>query len=40
MNEHERSDDSKEDMTHTLKMEIPPFDGSNVEKYAEKFGDS
>ena len=38
VNKYEWSDDSEEDMTNTLKMEIPPFDGRNVEKYAEKFG--
>ena len=38
MNKHEWSDDSEEDTTHALKMEIPPFDGRNVEKYAENFG--
>ena len=37
MNKHEWSDDSEEDTTHALKMESPPFDGRNVEKYAEKF---
>ena len=34
----EWSDDSEEDKTNALKMETPPFDGRNVEKYAEKFG--
>ena len=38
VNKYEWSDDSEEDKTHTLKMEISPFDGRNVEKYAEKFG--
>ena len=38
MNKHGWSDDSEEDTTHALKMEIPPSDGRNVEKYAEKFG--
>ena len=38
MNKHEWSGDSEEDTTRALKMEIPPFDGRNVEKYAEKFG--
>ena len=38
MNKHEWSDDSEEDRTNALKMEIPPFDGRNVEKYAKKFG--
>ena len=37
MNKHEWSEDSEEDTTHALKMEITPFDGRNVEKYAEKF---
>ena len=37
MSKHEWSDDSKEDKTHALKMEIQPFDGRNVEKYAKKF---
>ena len=32
------SDDSEDDKTNALKIEIPPFDGRNVEKYAEKFG--
>ena len=38
MNKYEWSDDSEEDKTNALKMEIPPFDGRKVEKYAEKFG--
>ena len=38
VNKYEWSDDSEEDKTHALKMEIPPFDGRNSEKYAEKFG--
>ena len=38
VNKYEWSDDSKEDKTNALKMEIPPFDGRHVEKYAEKFG--
>ena len=38
MNQHEWSNDSEEDTTHALKMEIPPFDGRNVEKYPEQFG--
>ena len=38
VNRYEWSDDSEEDKTNTLKMEIPPFDERNVEKYAEKFG--
>ena len=38
MNKHEWSDDSEEDTTHALEMEIPPFNGRNVEKYAENFG--
>ena len=40
MNKHEWSDDSEEDTTHALKMEIPPLDGRNVEKYAQNFGNS
>ena len=35
---YEWSDDSEEDKTNALKMRIPPFDGRNVEKYAEKLG--
>ena len=35
---HEWSDDSGEDKTNALKMEIPLFHGRNVERYAEKFG--
>ena len=41
VNKYEWSDDSEEDeedKTNALKIEIPPFDGRNVEKYAEKFG--
>ena len=38
VNKYEWSDDSEEEKTDVLKMEIPPFDGRNVEKYAEKFG--
>ena len=38
VNKYEWSDYSEEDKTNALKMEIPPFDGRNVEKYAEKFG--
>ena len=38
MNKYECSDDSEKDRTNALKMEIPPFDRRNVEKYAEKFG--
>ena len=38
VNKYEWSDDSAEDKTNALKMEIPPFDGRNVEKCAEKFG--
>ena len=38
VNKYEWSDDSEEDKTNALKMEIPPFDGRNVEKYAETFG--
>ena len=36
VNKYEWSDDSEEDTTNALKMEIPQFDGRNVEKYAEK----
>ena len=38
MTRYEWSNDSEGDMTNALKQEIPPFDGRNVEKYAEKFG--
>ena len=38
VNKYEWSDYSEDDKTHALKMEIPPFDGRNVERYAEKFG--
>ena len=38
MTEYEWWDDCEEDKTNALKMEIPPFDGRNVEKYAETFG--
>ena len=38
VNKYEWSHDSEEDKTNALKMEIPPFDGRNVEKSAEKFG--
>ena len=38
MNEDEWSGDSGVDTTHALKMRIPPLDGRDVEKYAEKFG--
>ena len=38
VNKCEWPDDSEEDKTNALKMEIPPFDGRNFEKYAEKFG--
>ena len=38
VNRYEWSDDSEDDKTNALKMEIPPFDGRNVAKYAEKFG--
>ena len=38
VNKYEWSDDSEEDRTNALKMGIPPLDGRNVEKYAEKFG--
>ena len=34
----EWSNDSEEDTTHALKMEIPPLNGRNVEKYAVQFG--
>ena len=38
VNKYEWSDDSEEDKTNALKLEIPPFDGRTVEKYAEKSG--
>ena len=38
MNKHEWSDDTGEDTTHALKMDIPPHDGRNVQKYAERCG--
>ena len=38
MNKYDWSDDSEDDKTNALKMKIPPFDGRNVEKYAEEFG--
>ena len=38
VNKYEWSDDSEEDKTNAPKMEIPPFNGRNVEKYAERFG--
>ena len=38
VNKYEVSDDSEEDKTNALKMEIQPFDGRNVKRYAEKFG--
>ena len=38
INKHEWPDDSEEHTTHTLKRKIPPFNGRNVDKYAEKFG--
>ena len=38
MNELEWSHDDEEDTIHALKMEISPFDGRNVQKYAEAFG--
>ena len=38
VNKYEWSDDSEDDKTNALKMEITPFNGLNVEKYAEKFG--
>ena len=38
VNKYEWSDDSEDDKTNALKMEIPPFNGRNVEKYAEKVG--
>ena len=36
VNKYEWSEDSEEDKTNVLKMEIPLFHGRNVEKYAEK----
>ena len=38
VNKYEWSDDSEGDKTNALKMEIPLFNGRNVEKYAERFG--
>ena len=38
VNKYEWSDESEDDKTNTLKIKIPPFDGRNVEKYAENFG--
>ena len=38
VNNYEWSDDSEEDKSNALEIEIPPFDGRKVEKYAEKFG--
>ena len=38
VNKYEWSDDSEEYKSNALKMKIPPFDGRNVEKYAEQFG--
>ena len=38
VNKYEWSDDSEEDKTNALKLEIPPFNGRNVEKYAEQLG--
>ena len=38
LNKLEWSDNDEEDMAHALKMEIPPFNGRNVVKYAEQFG--
>ena len=38
VNKHDCSDDSEEKRTNALKMEIPPFDKRNFEKYAEEFG--
>ena len=38
VNKYEWSDDSEEDRTNALKMEIPPLDGRKVERYAKKFG--
>ena len=38
VNKYEWSEDSEEDQTNVLKMEIPLFHGRNVEKYAEQFG--
>ena len=37
VSKYDWSDDSEEDRTNALKMENPPFDGRNVEKYAEYF---
>ena len=36
VNKYEWSDDSEEDKSNALKMEVPPFDGRSVETYAEK----
>ena len=38
VNKYEWWNDSEEDKTNALKIEIPPFDGRNVAKYAEEFG--
>ena len=38
VNKYEWSNDSEEDNTNVLKMEIQALDGRNVEKYAEQFG--
>ena len=38
VNKYEWLDDSEDDKTNALNMEIPPFGGRNIEKYAEKFG--
>ena len=38
LNKLEWSENDEEDMAHALKMEIPPFNGRNVVKYAEQFG--
>ena len=38
VNKHYWSNDSEDHKTNVLKMEIPPFHGRKVEKYAEKFG--
>ena len=38
VNKNEWSHDSEDDKTNALKMEIPPFDGRKVEKYAANLG--
>ena len=40
INKHEWSHDSEEAMTHALKIEIPPFDGRSIEKYASNWEDT